>query len=75
MATDEPNRNHQTRHLSQAELIALGDRTLAPAISTLSDLPREMRTDMLLCVGCLRLLAQGNRDGVEIYVWSEFLPR
>jgi hypothetical protein len=75
MGTDESNRNHQTEHLTQPELIALGDRMLARAISTLSDLPREMRSDMLLCVGCLRLLAQGNPDGVEIYVWSEFLPR
>jgi hypothetical protein len=75
MATDESNRNHQPRHLSQPELIAPGDRMLARAISTLFDLRPELRSDMLLCVGCLRLLAQTNRDGVEIHVWSEYMPR
>jgi hypothetical protein len=74
MATDDPRPNHVTRHLSQPELIALGDRMLARAISTLFDLRPEIRSDMLLCVGCLRL-AQTNRDGVDVYVWQEFLPR
>jgi hypothetical protein len=69
MSTDNP-----TRHMAQPELIRLGDRMLARAISTLFDLRPERRPDMLLCVGCLRIQAQENPEGVTITIYSDFTP-
>ena len=70
MADEDHNENHVTRRITAREINSLGDRTLSRALSTLFDLPTPLRTDMLLCVGCLRVLANLFPAGVEIDVWK-----
>jgi hypothetical protein len=62
--------NHDRRRLTAREINSLADRTLSRALSTLLDMPTTIRSDMLLCVGCLRVLASLFPAGVEIDVWK-----
>jgi hypothetical protein len=60
-SADDSRPNRQIRHLSQSEIIALRRQNACPPNFGLRP---EVRSDMLLCVGCLRLLAQIGRDGL-----------
>jgi hypothetical protein len=70
MAEDEHNEHHDRRRLTAREINSLADRTLSRALSTLLNMPTTIRSDMLLCVGCLRVLASLFPAGVEIDVWK-----
>jgi hypothetical protein len=69
MATNDHTENHETRKLTQGEVDSLADRMLARALSVLFDVRPEVKSDMLLASGCLRLVARTFPDGVEIQVW------
>jgi hypothetical protein len=73
MAGDDPTRSHDVRKISDAEIDSLADRLLARAVSCLFDAQPNLKSDMLLAVGCLRELARINAE-VEVRVWREFLP-
>jgi len=72
MATDDST--HDLIKLKPTEIDALGDRMLARAISTLFEAQPRVRSDMFLCVGCLRELArEAPMDGLEVRVWRNDL--
>ena len=56
--------------MKPGEIDALGDRMLARAVSSMFEAQPRVRSDMLLCVGCLREFARdASMDGVEVRVW------
>jgi hypothetical protein len=57
MAETEPTTTHESRKLTAAEVEALADRMQARAISVLFDVSPEVREDILVSTGCLRVLA------------------
>jgi len=65
---------HDIRKLKPSEIDALGDRMLARAVSCLFDAQPNLKSDMLLAVGCLRELARDcPMEGLEVRVWREML--
>ena len=73
-ATDDPTATHDIRKLEPNEIDALADRMLARAVSCLFDVQPNLKSDMLLCVGCLRELAREcPLFGIEVRVWREAL--
>jgi hypothetical protein len=63
MTDQQPADTHEQRSTSGGEVDALADRMLDRAICSPSNLPPDVRTDMLLAVGCLRVLAWAFPDG------------
>jgi hypothetical protein len=71
MAEDGSSENHEIRRLTQREVNGLADRCLSRGLTTLWDAPKPIKADLLLCSGCLRLLAAEHPGGVIIDVWRE----
>jgi len=73
MAIDDLNALPEAVKVTSAEIDALADRMLARAASKLFEAQPNLRSDMLLAVGCLRELARDNSQ-LEVRVWRDFGP-